>query len=81
MLPLECQQFDFSKNGELSQIEVYNSIYKYGMICISEIYFDSCISTKTKEVNLNYCNLIREHHLSNTKRDGVFIYYKESLRI
>ena len=52
MLPLECQQFDFSKNGELSQIEVYNSIYKYGMICISETYFDSCISAEDKRSQL-----------------------------
>ena len=81
MLPLKCKHFDFSKNGKLSEIEVNNSIYKYDMICISETYVDSYISSEDKRIQLDWCNLIREDNPSNTKRGGVCIYYKESLRI
>ena len=65
--------------AKLSQIEVYNSIFKNDMICISEKYFDSSILVDDKRIQSDCYSLIRADHSNNTKRSGV--YYKESLSI
>ena len=64
--------------SEISQLEAYNSLYKHDFICISETYFDSSILEGYSSFQLDGYKVIRADHLSNTKRGGVCIYYKES---
>ena len=54
-------------------------MYKHDFICLKETYLDSTISDSLLEID-GY-NLVRADHSSNIKRDGVCIYYKESLPV
>ena len=52
-----------------------------GVRCIVENVLDSSFESHDKNFMLEGHNLIRSGHPSNTKRGGVFIYYKESLAV
>ena len=67
---------NFSK---LAQLQAYNSIYKYELICLSETYLDS--STPDNLFEIEGYKVIRVDHPDNIKRGGVCIYYKESLPV
>ena len=67
--------------AKVTSLEAYNSVFKYDCICISETYFDSTISSDNNNLNISGYNLIRADHRSNSKRDSVCIYYKESLAV
>ena len=62
-------------------IEAYNANHKYDFICISETYLGSSVSDDDKELAMESYNFIRADHRSNVKKDGVGIYYKESIAI
>ena len=49
------------------------------IICLSETYLNSKILSNDKNFNVPGYNLIRAKRLSNTKRRGVCIYFKELL--
>ena len=61
----------------MSHIILY--IHKYDFICISETYSDSSVQLDDDELRINGYKLILTDHLLNTKRGGVWTYYKESL--
>ena len=67
--------------AKLSQIEAYNSIYKFGMICISKTYFEETYLLGIEEFNQTNTAFIRADHPSNTKRGAVCINYEESLGV
>ena len=67
---------NFSK---LTQLKAYISTYKYDFICLSGAFLDS--STPDNLVDIQGYNLVRADHPDNTKRGGVYIYYKESLPV
>ena len=67
---------NFSK---LTQLKVYNSLYKHDFICLSETYLDSSIPDNLVEIE-GY-KLVRADHPDNIKRGGVCIYYRESLPV
>ena len=54
----------------------YNSIHKFDIICLS---VRSETLSNDENLNIPGYNLIRADHLSNTKRGGVCICFKESL--
>ena len=54
-------------------------MYKHDFICFSETYLDS--TTPDSLLKVDGYNLVRVNHHNNTKRDGVCIYYKESLPV
>ena len=66
---------------DLSSIAAYDSINKYDFIGISETYLDSSVQSVDRDISINGYNLIRADHPSNSKRDGVCIYYRESLAV
>ena len=61
-----------------SLLRAYISTHKFDVICISETYLDSDTSDDKENLKIACYNLIRADHPSNTKRDGVCIYYKHS---
>ena len=67
--------------SKLSQLEAYNSVYKHDFIYISETFFDPSIQEGDKNIQLDDCNLLRADHPSNSKRGGVYIFYKETLGV
>ena len=54
-------------------------MHKLDLICLSEISLDSSVDDGLLEVD-RY-NLVRADHPNNTKRGGVYIYYKELLPV
>ena len=64
---------------KLSSLQAFNTLHKFDLICISETFFDSSISSDNPSLALNGYRLIRSDHPNNIKRGGVCIYNKESL--
>ena len=60
-------------------LKAYVAIHKFDIICLSETYLDSSINTNNDNLDIDGYNLLRSDHLSNTKRGGVCIYYKNYL--
>ena len=67
--------------SKLSQLEVYNSVYKHDFICISDTFFGSSIQEGEKNIQLDGYNLLRADHPSNSKQGGVCILYKKTLGV
>ena len=64
---------------KVSLLRAYISTHKFDVICISETYLDSDTSDDEDNLKIAGYNLIWADHPSNTKQDGVCIYYKHSL--
>ena len=64
---------------KLSLLRAYLSTHKFDVICISETYLNSDISTVDENLEIAGYTLIKAYHPSDTKRGGVCIYYKHSL--
>ena len=64
---------------KVSLLTAYNNIHKFDIICLPETYLNSETLSNNENLNIPGYNLIRADHLSNTKRGGVCIYFKESL--
>ena len=61
---------------QISLLRTYISTHKFDVICISKTYLDSDTSDDDDNLKIAGYNLIRVDRPSNTKRDGVCIYYK-----
>ena len=64
---------------KVSLLTAYNSIHKFDIICLSETYLNFETLSSNENWNIPGYNLITADHLSNTKRGGVCICFKESL--
>ena len=60
-------------------LKAYVAIHKFDIICLSETYPDSSITTNNDNLDIDGYNLLRSDHPSNTKRGGVCIYHKNYL--
>ena len=60
-------------------LRAYISINKIDIICLSETYLDSSISSDNENLELPGYNLVRSDNPTNTKRGGVCIYYHNFL--
>ena len=64
---------------KLSLHRAYISINKIDIICLSETYLGSSISSDDNNFELPGYNLVREDNPANTNRGGVCIFYHNSL--
>ena len=69
---------DFTK---LAQLEVYLALHKFDIVCLSETFLDSSISSDDPRIALEGYNLLRCDHPRNEKKGGVCMYYKDHLPI
>ena len=60
-------------------LSAYISVHKFEIICPSETYLNSEISSDDENLEIDGYNLVRGDHLSNSKRGGVCVYHKSSL--
>ena len=65
--------------NKVSQIEAYNAIHNFDIICISETFLDSDYLSDDPRLSLQGYAMIKSDHPSNTKRGGVCMYYKDHL--
>ena len=69
---------NFSK---IQSLIAYNCIHHYDIICRSETYLNSDISSDNENLDIPDYRLIQCDHPSNDKRSGVCVYFKSSLPI
>ena len=62
-------------------LQAYNSIHKIDIICLSETYLDNSYHSDDDQLVLHGYNLIRADKPNNMKREGVCIYYRETLLV
>ena len=66
---------------KLSQLEAYNTLHNYDLICLSETWLDSTISIDSNDISLKGYNLHRVDDPDNVKKQGVCVCYKETLAV
>ena len=64
---------------KLSLLHAYISVNKLDIICLSETYLGSSISSNDGNLEIVGYTLVRADNPNNTKRGGVCIYYLNSL--
>ena len=62
-------------------LTAYISIHKFDVICISETFLNSDITFDDDSLMIEGYNIARSDHTSNSRRGGVFIYYKQLLAL
>ena len=67
--------------AQVPLLQAFNTLHKFDLICLSETYLDSSISTEEKFLMIDGYKLLHADHPSYTKRDGVIIYHKESISV
>ena len=65
--------------AKVNLLQPYNAIHDFDMICLSESYLDSSVSSDNLYIK-DY-KLVRADHPVNVKRGGVCVYFKESLPV
>ena len=63
----------------VSLLSALISVRKLDIICLSETYFNLETSSDDDNLEIPGNNIIRKDHPSNTKRVGVYVYYKNTL--
>ena len=58
---------------------MYILSHKFDITCLSETYLDSIVPLDDGNLAIYKYNLIRSDHPSNTKRGGVYLYFKSYL--
>ena len=66
---------------KISLLRAYISLHYFDVVCISETYLDSSTAPDDENLEIAGYNLLRTDHPSNSKRDGVCVYYKSSLAL
>ena len=65
--------------AKVSLLWAYISVHKFEIICLSETYLNSKISSYDENLEIPGYNLVREDQPSNSKHGGVCVYYRSSL--
>ena len=66
---------------KVSQLQAFNLVHKFDILCISETHLDSSVSKDDKAFSIEGYSVIRADHPSNTKRGGVCIYYNDKISV
>ena len=66
---------------KLSSLKAYNALHKFDIICLSETFLDSTISSRDTELLLDRYELIRADHPMDLKKGSVCVYFKNTLPV
>ena len=64
-------------HNEISLLTACNITYKWGIICVSEIYLGS--SVDSVKISVPGYDIVRADHPNNQKWSGVCLYFKENM--
>ena len=64
---------------KVSLLQAYITQHNYDIICLSETFLDSSIQSDDEKIKIDGYTLIRADHPSDSKKNGVCIYYKEHI--
>ena len=62
---------------KLSHLEAYNTLHKYGLICLSEIWLDSATSIDSNDLPLKGYNSHRMKDPDNVTKEGLVLIIKK----
>ena len=62
--------------AKVNLLQAYNVIHDFDMICLSESYLDSSVSSNNQNLHIKDYKLVSDDHPGNVKRGGVWIYFK-----
>ena len=54
-------------------------IHDFDMICLSKSFLDSSVSSDNDNLYIKDYKLVRADNPGNVKRDGIWVYFKETL--
>ena len=77
-MSLESEQHFHAYFIKLSLLRAQISIHNFNILCLSETYLDSTISSNDNNLIIPGYNFYRAEHPSNVKHGGIHIYYKNS---
>ena len=60
-------------------LKTYITVHKFDIMCLSETYLDSNTWPDDENLEIAAYGIMRADHPSNTKRGGIYIYYKKCL--
>ena len=66
---------------KISLFQAYMTRHNYDIICLTETFLDSSIQSDNNRLAIDGYKLIRSNHPSDSKKDGVFIYYKKHISL
>ena len=67
--------------GKITSFIAFNSIHNYDILCFSETFLNSEISSDENSQEIPGYTLVRKDHPSDTKRGGVCLYFKTCLPV
>ena len=65
--------------GKVFLLSAFISVHRLDIICLPETYLNSETSPDGDNLEILGYNIIRKDHPSNTKREEVCVYYKNTL--
>ena len=66
---------------KIAQISAFLSVHKFDIFCIGESYLDLSIDDKDNRLKIDNYEILRCDHPSNSKKGGVYLYYRDNLSI
>ena len=66
---------------KVSQLQAFNLVHKFEILCISETHIDSSVSKDDNALSIERYSIIRADHPSNTTRGDVCIYYNDKISV
>ena len=66
---------------KLSQLQAYNTLHGYDLICFSETWLDSTTSIDSNDLSLKGYNLHRVDDPDSVKKRGFCVCYEETLAV
>ena len=66
---------------KVSQLQAFNLVHKFDILCISETHLDSSVSKDGNALSIEGYSIIRADHPSNSKRGGVCISYNDKISV
>ena len=66
-------------SNKISVLQAYITQRNYDIICLTETFLNSSILSDDNRIKIDEYNLIRSDHPSDSRKDGICIYYKEHI--
>ena len=66
---------------KVSQLQAFNLVHKFDILCISETHLDSSVSKDDNALSIEGYSIIQADHSRNTKKGDVCIYYNDKISI
>ena len=67
--------------AKIAQITAFLNVHKFDIFCIGESFLDSSLEDADQRLKIDNYELFRCDHPSNSRRGGVYLYYRDHLTV